>query len=273
MSRKKQKKLKAAILANKQRNDSKGERGMKAAWGLIKTRILQGLIFVLPLAITYWIIAWCYQLLRDLVITPVSYFVVWVLDKTPQEEVVDDSEKVADTGATELFGDFSWYEHLLVPGLAIIVVFIILYACGMVFRSKVHLIMDWFVHRVPVINSIYNAVKKVFDSLYSSSDTSKFQRVVLVPFPTPEMKCPAFVTNTIHDTNTREKIYCVYVPTTPVPTSGYMLMLPASEVIDVDWDVNETLQAIVSGGIVVPGTINYFPTTKAEPGKGAPSDS
>ena len=51
----------------------------------------------------------------------------------------------------------------------------------------------------------------------------------------------------------------MYVPTTPVPTSGYMLLVPEEEVIAVNWDLEETLQAIVSGGITVPNEVSYYP--------------
>ncbi len=57
--------------------------------------------------------------------------------------------------------------------------------------------------------------------------------------------------------HTHRKILCVYVPTTPVPTSGYMLLVPEDEVVDVNWDLQETLQAIVSGGITVPRDVIY----------------
>ena len=54
-------------------------------------------------------------------------------------------------------------------------------------------------------------------------------------------------------------ILCVYVPTTPIPTSGYMLMLPEDDVTELSWSLDETLQAIVSGGITVPEKVDYFP--------------
>ena len=69
---------------------------------------------------------------------------------------------------------------------------------------------------------------------------------------------PAFVTSSCVDVLTRKTILCVYVPTTPLPTAGYLLMVPEEEVVDIDWDVNETLAAIISGGITVPKEIGYW---------------
>ena len=89
-------------------------------------------------------------------------------------------------------------------------------------------------------------------------DVNQFKRVVLVPFPHPGMKAPAFVTSECTDTSTGQTILCVYVPTTPVPTSGYMLLIPQAEVVDLNWDLEDTLQAIVSGGITVPKDVSYI---------------
>ena len=75
------------------------------------------------------------------------------------------------------------------------------------------------------------------------------------------MKVPAFVTSSCVDVATGKTILCVYVPTTPVPTSGYMLMLPEEDATEVSWSLDDTLQAIMSGGISVPEKVEYFPVT------------
>jgi uncharacterized membrane protein len=80
---------------------------------------------------------------------------------------------------------------------------------------------------------------------------------VLIEFPHPGMKAPAFVTSECKEETTGKVILCVYVPTTPVPTSGYMLMIPEEDVVELNWDLEETLQAIVSGGIKVPANVTY----------------
>ena len=73
------------------------------------------------------------------------------------------------------------------------------------------------------------------------------------------MRVPAFVTSSCKDIHTGKTILCVYVPTTPVPTSGYMLLVPEEDVTELNWDLNDTLQAIVSGGISVPEEVGYYP--------------
>ena len=74
------------------------------------------------------------------------------------------------------------------------------------------------------------------------------------------MRVPAFVTSTCRDVETRKALLCVYVPTTPVPTSGYFLLVPEDEVTELDWTPEQTLQAIISGGLTAPPVISYFRT-------------
>ena len=84
------------------------------------------------------------------------------------------------------------------------------------------------------------------------------QRVVLVAFPHPGMRVPAFVTATCRDVETQKALLCVYVPTTPVPTSGYFLIVPEDEVTELDWSPEQTLQTIISGGLTAPPEVRYF---------------
>ena len=85
----------------------------------------------------------------------------------------------------------------------------------------------------------------------------KVQRVVLIPFPTPEMKTVGFVTRVLQDKDTGLELAAVYVPTTPNPTSGYLEIVPLSHVISTDWTIDEAMTFVISGGAVAPDKINY----------------
>jgi uncharacterized membrane protein len=89
------------------------------------------------------------------------------------------------------------------------------------------------------------------------------RRVVLVAFPHPGMKVPAFVTGSCRDLETQKVVLCVYVPTTPVPTSGYFLLVPEEEVVELNWTPEEALQAIISAGLAAPPQVHYFRTGPA----------
>jgi uncharacterized membrane protein len=88
--------------------------------------------------------------------------------------------------------------------------------------------------------------------------THRPQRVVLIAFPHPGMRVPAFVTATCRDLETQKPLLCVYVPTTPVPTSGYFLLVPEEDVTELNWSPDQALQAIISAGLTAPPEVRYF---------------
>src|SRR5262249_25444969 len=77
------------------------------------------------------------------------------------------------------------------------------------------------------------------------------------------VKLPAFVTATCRDIETQRTLLCVYVPTTPVPTSGFFLLVPEEEVTELNWSSEQTLQAVMSGGFASPPEVSYFKTRSA----------
>ncbi|MEL7497273.1 MAG: DUF502 domain-containing protein [Planctomycetota bacterium] len=235
---------------------------------LIRNRIIAGLFVVLPIYITYAVLKWLYDTLYAMVLSPISRWLrgIWNIPENPVEPV-----NPADPGigpAVDAIATTQPDSWILSAALAFAALFLacaVLYVAGMFFRSRLHQLVNWILLNVPGVSMIYSAVNKVFDAISSSrQDTKQFKRVVLVPFPHAGMKAPAFVTGECIEESTKQVILCVYVPTTPVPTSGYMLLIPQGEVVDLNWDLEETLQAIVSGGITVPNTVSYFrslPTT------------
>ena len=112
--------------------------------------------------------------------------------------------------------------------------------------------------RIPVVKSIYSSVKQVSDTLFSSSGQA-FRKALLVQYPRHGSWTIAFLTgqpggdvaNHLHG-----EYVSVYVPTTPNPTSGFFLMMPKSEVIELDMSVDEALKYVISMGVVVPNAQN-----------------
>lgn len=218
----------------------------KTVGRIIRNRIVAGLFVALPIFITFLVMDWAYRLLLKTIIGPIGRFLlgIWF----PQSEA-------GGSGTEELP---LWIEYVLAPIVSIGMVLGLLFIAGMFFRSRLHRLLDWVLLNVPGVNVVYSAVKNVVDALGSSqTDTERFKRVVLIEFPHPGIKVPAFVTADCEDQDTGEKLLSVYVPTTPIPTSGYMLLVPESKVVEIDWDLNETLQAIVSGGITMPDKVQY----------------
>jgi uncharacterized membrane protein len=213
---------------------------MRRAFDAIRTRIIGGLLLILPVLITFYILASLYQGFRDYLIDPVAGLVV-VAVKGPQitEELPQ------------------WFRLYVAPVIAAAIIVALLYFVGLFVRSRLHRMFDWVLLHVPVVTTVYRSVRNVFNALDTPTGFSRFKRVVLVAFPHPGMRVPGFVTSSCRDAHTGKSILCVYVPTTPIPTSGYMLMVPEEDVTELDWTIDETLQAIISGGISVPRHVRY----------------
>ena len=208
-----------------------------SAFRFIRNRVIAGIFVVLPVFITYAVIHWLYTTAYTVAIGPIAGGLRHAWGK-------------AD-------GEPGWLLSTVSSIAAIMVVLSVLYIAGIFFRSRLHRALDWILSNVPGVNTIYSSVSNVINAVSNSQGKRNFKRVVLIEFPHAGMKAPAFVTSECTETTTGKTILCVYVPTTPVPTSGYMLMVPEEEVVALNWDLEETLQAIVSGGITVPPKVTY----------------
>ncbi len=220
--------------------DSKPENPLdpkQSEWRRLRNRIIAGLFVLLPIYITYAIVKWLYVTLYDYAIGPIASF---IREYTFKEAAIP-----------------GYILYALSVVLAMFVVLSILMIAGVFAKSRLLSVTNWFLHKVPGVNTIYRVVSNVFEALSKSTETPDFKRVVLIEFPHPGIKAPAFVTSECTDTSTGATILCVYVPTTPVPTSGYMLLVPEEKVVKLDWNLEETLQAVVSGGITVPKEVRW----------------
>jgi uncharacterized membrane protein len=103
---------------------------------------------------------------------------------------------------------------------------------SMVLGKKLLDAFETFVGRLPLVQTIYGGAKRFLQSLRKPPTTG--QRVVLISFPTPEMKAVGFVTKVMRDTATGRELAAVYVPTSPNPTSGYIEIVPLDEVVQTD---------------------------------------
>jgi len=215
-------------------------------WHRVRDRILSGLILVLPILITLWVIQWLYSGLEHYLIDPLAKVILWQVRGRQSD--------------TEL--PF-WFERFAAPLLAILIVLMMLYGLGFFVNSRLRRVIDWIVLRVPGVSIIYDGLRKVLQFMDKQPGQQRPHRMVLVAFPHPGMKVPAFVTGTCRDVQTQKVILCVYVPTTPVPTSGYFLLVPEEEAIELNWTAEESLQAIISAGLTAPPQVSYFSTTPA----------
>ncbi|WP_374336707.1 DUF502 domain-containing protein [Methyloversatilis sp.] len=193
----------------------------------MKRYFITGLLIWIPLAITLWVLAWILGTLdQTLLLLPWQW------------------------RPAQLFG-------FDVPGLGVILTVLIILVSGIVGRNIIgqRLLRYWegLLSRIPVVKSIYNGVKQVSDTLFSSSGEA-FRKALLIQYPRQGSWTIAFLTGQPGGdvANHLPDHVSVYVPTTPNPTSGFFLMLPRSEVIELDMTVDEALKYIVSMGVVPP---------------------
>lgn len=126
---------------------------------------------------------------------------------------------------------------------------------------------DRLIERIPFVQMVYGAARKLLVSFQQAPAGE--QRVVLIEFPSPEMKALGLVTRMFTAADTGQELAAVYVPTTPNPTSGYMEIVPVERLVWLDWNANEAMQFIVSGGTVAPETIYYSPRPRRPAGPDA----
>ncbi len=147
---------------------------------------------------------------------------------------------------------------LEIPGLGALLTMLIIFVTGLIatnfFGKRLILLWEAILARVPVVKSIYASVKQVSDTLFSDSGNA-FRQAVLVQFPRQGAWTIAFVTGKPGGDVANHlpgDYVSVYVPTTPNPTGGYFLMMPRTEVIELDMSVDEALKYIISMGVVAP---------------------
>jgi uncharacterized membrane protein len=153
-----------------------------------------------------------------------------------------------------------------IPGFGVILTVLIVLVTGMIATNilgkRVLLIWEAILARVPVVKSIYYSVKQVSDTLFSDSGNA-FRKALLVQYPREGSWTIAFLTGHPGGDVVRHlkgDYVSVYVPTTPNPTSGFFLMMPKKDVIELDMSVDEALKYIISMGVVTP---DHRPSTNS----------
>lgn len=145
-----------------------------------------------------------------------------------------------------------------IPGLGIILALVVLLVTGALVANIIgrQLVGYWetLLNKIPLVRSVYSAAKQFAEIVFSDS-TKSFNKVMLIEYPRKGLYSLCFQTSDDLgevQSRTGEEVVCVFVPTTPNPTSGLILMVPKADVIELDMEIEQALQMVVSLGVVVP---------------------
>jgi uncharacterized membrane protein len=145
--------------------------------------------------------------------------------------------------------------------IAVAVALLLLYAIGAVASrvvgEKAIELFERLVNRIPLVDTIYSATKKLVDVLRQKPDSA--QRVVLVDFPREGLKTLAFVMRTFPDSQTGEELAAIYVPTALNPTSGFLEIVPVSKLTPTDIPTDQAMTMVISGGAITPDNLTMSP--------------
>ncbi len=211
--------------------DAQAAQGLYGTLVFLRGRIMVGLLFLAPFILTFIVFKWLYDLALS-VIEPL------------------------------LAG---WSENL-VPGAALAILMAVPLVIGII---AFHVGGRWILAtaestmmRLPVVGPIFVISKQLFDAFDATSHTG-FNRVVEIQYPRPGAWTIGFLTSVLtHEDG--EKMGVVYMPTAPLPNSGWVVVLSMEDIYDIDMSVSEAMRFAVSGGLAAPSTITRTPATKRE---------
>jgi uncharacterized membrane protein len=147
-----------------------------------------------------------------------------------------------------------WLVSLLAFVVTIVALYIAGFAANRVFGRRLIDAFERLIERIPIAHTIYSGTKKLMSMLQKKPAGT--QRVVLIDFPSPELKSIGFVTRVFSDPSGREYA-AVYVPTTPNPTGGYLEIVPIERLVATDWSVDQAMAFILSAGAAAPDVLPF----------------
>lgn len=202
-----------------------------------------GILAFAPLGITVWAIGWIIQRLDNLLLPRLLSLLFPALEEPPR-----------------------------IPLVGALFTLLVILLMGVIVRHffGAELVRAWerLLSRVPVARTIYGGVKQLLEAIFTSNRHSRFNRVVLIEYPRKGIYAIAFTTGPargrIQDATERYMINC-FLPTTPNPTSGFYLLVPDDEIIEVSLSVEEAFKLIMSAGLVSPEDLTTPPRGSAAP--------
>jgi len=198
----------------------------------IKKNMIAGLLVTVPVALTYMVLS----------------FVVTRVDRAMQPMI----QKTLGESGMRLLAEYH------IPGVGFLFIFAFILTVGLLATNfigrRVVLLGETLLHKIPFVRVIYTSIKKVIDTI-SQTETPTFEKMVLLTYPRDPLKTLGIVccpTRGEIEEKTRNNLVNVFIPTSPNPTTGYLLMVPRADLETLDMTVEEGLKMIISFGMVNP---------------------
>ena len=209
---------------------------MKTAVQNMRNRIFSGILVIIPLVITIFIVKIIFNFLAG-ILKPLVFLV------------------------------FGHLPEWIIATISVTILFVLLYFLGVIISHVIGMrfiaYCEEVILQIPLVKTVYHASKQVLGSL-SMSSRKAFQSVVVIEYPRVGTKTLAFVTGTTRISNQQELVN-VFIPTTPNPTSGFVIMLPKEEIFETNLSLEKAMQFVMSAGILAPELpILDQPATKLE---------
>ncbi|MDR2676918.1 MAG: DUF502 domain-containing protein [Endomicrobium sp.] len=190
---------------------------------LFRKYLVMGLIVVVPLWLTFLVMIIVFKWVSSFTFPIVNYF-------------------VSDKYWVYLIARISSFF------VSVISIIILGFLASMVFGKSILCFIENLIGKLPILGTIYCTTKQFMDFIFGKDSSKKFKKVVFIPYPSKEIYCIAFLTGEqiVQD----EKYLCVFMPTTPNPTSGFLMLLKKEEVIFTEYTMEQAFQFIISAGVV-----------------------
>lgn len=205
----------------------------------IQRYLITGLLTIVPLWLTWVVFKFIFGLLSHLGEPLVAALFNSLSGMAPQ--------------STAWLG-LNWLQSIVAFIVTLLALYLLGLASSRVLGARIIGAFEALISHIPMVHTIYGGAKKLMTML--STKPSGTQRVVLIDFPSPELKSIGFVTRVFTDDAGRE-LAAVYVPTTPNPTGGYLEIVPVTKIIATDWSMDQAMAFILSGGAVGPDNLPH----------------
>ena len=193
-------------------------------WQKISGYFLRGLITLLPLLVTIWLLYFMFSFLDSIL----GNIITLIAGKP-------------------------------IPGMGLIITLILIFLVGFfatyIIGAQLFKFGEELLFRVPIVKSIYSAVKQINDVLFMQKTAEEFRRACIVEYPRKGIWSVGFVTSDVAaeiEAKAKEKMINVFVPNTPTPATGFLIMVPARDVILLETKIEDAFKYVVSGGVLKP---------------------